>query len=90
MRVGQSRWNGGLGMGNPHNCATCDYKKLNANREKGHCYMFRDAPSDVCMIHTLRDKPLHEFGETLAAALADMPELKEELIKAGLVVPNSN
>lgn len=38
---------------NPNNCATCDYKKLNGNRE-GHCYMFRDEPEDVCMAHTGR------------------------------------
>jgi hypothetical protein len=84
---GQSLLNDGLGMINPNNCKTCDYTKLNANRE-GHCYMFLNAPDDVCMIHTLRDKPLHAFGETLADAMADMPELLDELIKAGLVVPN--
>ena len=40
-------------MSNPNNCKTCDYTKLNANRD-GHCYMFRDEPTDVCMQHTGR------------------------------------
>ena len=74
-------------MSNPNNCTTCDYTKLNANR-CGHCYMFREEPTEVCMLHTLRDKPLHAFGETLADAMADMPELRDELVRAGLVVPN--
>ena len=38
-------------MTNQNRCETCDYKKLNGNRE-GHCYMFRDEPTDVCMQHT--------------------------------------
>jgi len=25
-------------------CATCQYKQLNANRDKGHCYMFKVEP----------------------------------------------
>lgn len=37
-----------------NNCGTCDYKKLNANREEGHCYMFKDVPTEVCMQHTGR------------------------------------
>jgi hypothetical protein len=36
---------------NPNNCATCDHK---LNPDGGHCYMFRDEPSDVCMQHTAR------------------------------------
>lgn len=39
---------------NPNNCKTCDYKQLIDSREKGHCYMFRDMPTDVCMAHTGR------------------------------------
>jgi hypothetical protein len=71
-------------MSNPNNCATCDYTKLNANRE-GHCYMFKDAPSDICMIHTLKDKPLHSFAETLSSAIDDMPELLDALKKDGVI-----
>ncbi len=45
-------------MANPNNCATCEYSQLNGNREKGHCYMFRDEPTDVCMQHTGRNTPV--------------------------------
>lgn len=41
-------------MANPNNCQTCEYSQLNGNREKGHCYMFRDEPTEVCMQHTGR------------------------------------
>lgn len=40
---------------NPNNCTTCGHK---ANRDAGHCYMFRDAPTDVCMQHTGRGEYL--------------------------------
>ncbi|MDR6421302.1 hypothetical protein J2801_003590 [Paraburkholderia phenoliruptrix] len=36
---------------NPNNCATCNHKQ---NPDGGHCYMFRDEPTDVCMQHTGR------------------------------------
>lgn len=75
-------------MTNPNNCATCDYKKLNGNREKGHCYMFRDAPTDVCMQHTGRNNPLHAFGDVLAEAMAGIPKLRKALISTGLVTYN--
>lgn len=39
-------------MTNPNNCETCDHKK---NPDGGHCYMFRDAPTEVCYVHTMRD-----------------------------------
>lgn len=51
-------------MANPNRCETCDYSKLNGNREKGHCYMFRDEPTDVCHQHTGRDF-LRNFEATL-------------------------
>lgn len=50
--------------------------------------MFRDAPTEVCMQHTGRNKPLHAFGDALADAMADMPELRDELLSAGLVTAN--
>lgn len=34
---------------NPNNCATCDHKR---NPDGGHCYMFRDEPSERCFKHT--------------------------------------
>ena len=42
-------------MVNPMNCETCDYKHIDKNQlalDKAHCYMFREAPSEVCRIHT--------------------------------------
>lgn len=36
---------------NPNNCETCEHKQ---NADGGHCYMFRDAPTEVCMQHTGR------------------------------------
>lgn len=38
-------------MSNPNKCSTCDHKR---HPDGGHCYMFRDEPSDVCMQHTGR------------------------------------
>ena len=74
-------------MSNPNNCETCKYSQLNANREKGHCYMFRDEPTDVCMAHTGRQTknifadlaaqqiPLgREFSEVLHKNLWDLYE----------------
>lgn len=36
---------------NPNNCATCDHKR---HPDGGHCYAFREEPTDVCMQHTGR------------------------------------
>ena len=42
-------------MSNPNNCSTCEYKTLKASGQAdGHCYMFREEPTDVCAQHTLR------------------------------------
>lgn len=42
-------------MANPNNCTTCEYKTLKApDQTGGHCYMFRDEPTEVCAQHTLR------------------------------------
>ena len=38
---------------NPNNCSTCDYKRI-AHTGDGRCYMFRNEPSEVCMVHTGR------------------------------------
>ena len=36
---------------NPNNCAACGHK---ARPDGGWCYMFRDAPTVVCLKHTAR------------------------------------
>lgn len=42
-------------MTNPNNCETCEYKTLKASDQTdGHCYMFREEPTDTCMQHTGR------------------------------------
>lgn len=38
-------------MSNPNNCEACDHKNI---PDGGHCYMFKDEPTEVCMIHTAR------------------------------------
>jgi hypothetical protein len=42
------------GLTNPNNCETCKYKHMNEG-EEGHCYMFKDEPTDVCMQHSGRE-----------------------------------
>jgi hypothetical protein len=44
---------------NPNNCETCDHKK---NPDGGHCYMFRETPTEVCMQHTGRQAPILPAG----------------------------
>jgi hypothetical protein len=41
---------------NPNNCETCHWKSQHAD---GHCYMFRNEPTDVCMQHTGRGRLLY-------------------------------
>ena len=38
---------------NPNNCNTC-YYKLVAEDDDGWCYMFRNEPNEVYMVHTGR------------------------------------
>ena len=40
-------------MPNPNNCETCKYHP--DPDAEGHCYMFKDAPTDVCMQHSGRE-----------------------------------
>lgn len=40
-------------MSNPNNCEACEYKAMN-DGEDGHCYMFKNEPTEVCMRHTGR------------------------------------
>jgi hypothetical protein len=55
---------------NPNNCLTCDHHQ---NPDGGHCYMFRDAPTEVCMQHTGRQMPgfLKEFYADMMPRLPD-------------------
>lgn len=39
-------------MANPNNCKTCKHKQQSSGGS--WCYMFRDAPAEVCMQHTAR------------------------------------
>ena len=42
-------------MSNPMNCETCDYKHFNKKQleaDNAHCYMFREAPTEICRVHT--------------------------------------
>jgi hypothetical protein len=43
---------------NPNNCKTCDHGQPPGKPQDGHCYMFKNAPTEVCMQHTSRK----EFG----------------------------
>lgn len=49
-------------MSNPNNCESCQYKQM---PHTGHCYMFRDEPTEVCMQHTGRIAPPAIPGELL-------------------------
>lgn len=44
---------------NPNNCSTCEWK---AYDDKGHCYMFFDEPTEVCMQHTARKQTTLAVG----------------------------
>jgi hypothetical protein len=39
-------------VSNPNNCEACDHKTM--NNDGGHCYMFKDAPAEVCLKHSAR------------------------------------
>jgi hypothetical protein len=45
-------------MSNPNHCATC---KHFIDHQDGHCYMFKDAPTCMCLKHTDRAVP-SQFG----------------------------
>ena len=74
-------------MANPNRCETCDYKKLNGNREKGHCYIFSDEPTDVCHQHTGRDF-LRNFEATLLAAAAAAKRARKAANRIKHMTPN--
>lgn len=58
-------------MSNPNNCETCDY--MHYEHDGLHCYMFKDAPSDVCLQHTAREL---DWGKLLR--IMDSAPSKEE------------
>lgn len=43
-------------MPNPNNCQCCDHmhNRVRPRDDALHCYMFKDAPTAVCMCHTGR------------------------------------
>lgn len=49
-------------MANPNNCAACDHKQ---NPDGGFCYMFADAPDEVCIQHTARTNEELKFKASL-------------------------
>ncbi len=51
-----------------NNCSTCEYFNETAisQDEDGHCYMFSDEPTEVCMLHTGRKRD-PEFMASLNA-----------------------
>lgn len=49
-------------MANPNNCEACDHKQ---RPDGGFCYMFADAPEEVCMIHTARTNEELQFKASL-------------------------
>jgi hypothetical protein len=55
---------------NPNNCSACDYKRMNDDPTL-HCYMWKDAPADVCHQHTGRK----DLGFALLMAVAKFGSL---------------
>lgn len=51
-------------MENPNNCDLCKHKQ---HPDGGHCYMFREPPSDVCRWHglTIRASPTDAFRDLM-------------------------
>jgi len=54
-------------MSNPNNCETCSHQQF---PDGGHCYMFRDEPTEVCMQHTGRR--LTPLGVSICEGIADL------------------
>jgi hypothetical protein len=52
---------------NPNNCQMCRHKHVVMVDEPhtGHCYMFRDEPTEVCMQHTARQGTLWRTVDVL-------------------------
>lgn len=45
-------------MSNPNNCAACEHKRY---PDGGHCYMFRDAPTEPCAKHAAHTAHMDRF-----------------------------
>lgn len=54
-------------MSKPNNCEMCQHKK---NPDGGHCYMFRLAPTEPCMQHTVRTLAASASRQRVFALLA--------------------
>lgn len=64
-------------MENPNNCGTCDHIE---HPDGGHCYMFREAPTDVCFVHTGRRHSTTGYSALIKRAIADVElDLKSDV-----------
>jgi hypothetical protein len=67
-------------MSNPNNCKTCGHAG-NTGMSDGHCYMFKNVPTKVCMYHTGR-KNVGTFGHVGQHSSSDLQGLiLAELLK---------
>lgn len=60
-------------MTNPNNCKTCTYHSINADPQL-HCYMFKRAPSEVCMQHSARSeakRSIQSLSELIRSTLGE-------------------
>ena len=47
---------------NPNNCDTCGHIH---HKDGGHCYMYREPPTQACLSHTARVKMWRDLAQTL-------------------------
>ena len=72
-------------MSNPNNCLTCKHNNVTVDGEavEGHCYMFEEEPSEVCMQHTMRQQKVafinHGRPSLLGVALAASMLIAQEI-----------
>lgn len=76
---------------NPNNCKTCEHMEHN-DEEDGHCYMFEDEPTEVCMQHTGRGgelcgKPMSQQVHWLMHCLEQLADRREVSTRTA-VIPN--
>lgn len=69
------------GPKNPNNCETCDYKRaIYEGKDKYHCYMFADAPTERCMQHRSEQS---EFGTPVIPIPDDMRNAIQKYMDGG-------
>lgn len=60
-------------MTNPNKCKTCDYHSMNTDPQL-HCYMFKHAPAEVCMQHSVRleaTRGIQSLGKLIRSSLGE-------------------